>query len=197
MTAKRTALGDTPILSFRTTREWLAWLQKNHASSAGIWLKIGKKGSAAASVSYAQALEAALCYGWIDGQKKGHDESAWLQRFSPRGPRSVWSKVNREKARALIGAGQMKPPGLKVIEQAKANGQWDAAYDSQKGIEMPEDLRRELDRRPKARTFFEGLNSANRYAILFRLQTARKPATRLKRLAQLVEMLEKGERIHP
>jgi uncharacterized protein YdeI (YjbR/CyaY-like superfamily) len=191
------ASGDTAILSFRTTRAWSSWLEKNHASSSGIWLKIARKGSAVKSISYDEALEGALCYGWIDGQKKGYNDEAWLQRFTPRGPRSIWSKVNREKAQALIDAGRMRPAGLQAVERARANGQWDAAYDSQKNIEVPEDLRKELDRRPAAMKFFQSLNSINRYAILHRIQTAKKPDTRLKRIKQYVEMLEKGEKIYP
>jgi uncharacterized protein YdeI (YjbR/CyaY-like superfamily) len=191
------AATDLPIKSFRTPGDWLDWLAKNHAKSRGVWLKIAKKGSAAKSVAYEQALEASLCYGWIDGQKKGYDEGAWLQKFTPRGPRSIWSKVNREKAKALIASGQMKPAGLQAVERAKENGQWEAAYDSQRGIEVPEDLQTELDRRPQARTFFNELDSVNRYAILHRIQIAKKPETRARRVQQFVEMLEKREKIYP
>jgi uncharacterized protein YdeI (YjbR/CyaY-like superfamily) len=188
---------DVPVRSFRTPKEWLDWLARNHAKSSGIWLKIAKKGSATKSLSYEQALEAALCYGWIDGQKKGYDETAWLQKFTPRGPKSIWSKINREKAQDLVASGQMKSAGLQAIERAKQNGQWDAAYDSQRGIEVPEDLQKELDQRPKARKFFEELNSVNRYSILHRIQTAKKPETRARRVQQFVEMLEKREKIYP
>ncbi len=197
MKAAQKESGEAPVLSFGTSREWLGWLQKNHASSAGIWMKIAKAGSTVKSISYAEALEGALCYGWIDGQKKGYDDAAWLQKFTPRGPRSIWSKINREKAQALIDAGRMKPAGLQAVERAKANGQWSGAYEGQKTIKVPEDLLDELELRPKAKAFFESLNSINRYAILYRLQTAKKPETRLKRLKQFVEMLERGEKIHP
>lgn len=193
----QTASGDTPIRSFNSAREWLGWLEKNHGRSAGIWLKISKKTSAGKSISYAEALDGALCYGWIDGQKKSYDADAWLQKFTPRGPRSIWSKINREKAQALIAQGRMQPAGLLAIERAKANGQWKAAYDSQRDIQVPDDLKQELDRRPRARDFFAELDSINRYAILHRIQTAKKPETRARRIQQFVEMLERGEKIHP
>ena len=191
------APADAPIMSFRTSREWLSWLAMNHAKSGGIWLKIAKKGAEGKSVTYDEALAAALCYGWIDGQKKGYDEAAWLQKFSARAPRSIWSRINREKAQALIDSGQMKPAGQKAIDRARENGQWSAAYDGQRGIEVPADLQKELDARPDARTFFEGLNSVNRYAILHRIQTAKKPETRTRRIRHFVEMLEKHEKIYP
>lgn len=197
MKAARKESGEAPVLSFRTTREWLGWLEKNHANSKGIWMKIAKGGSTVKSISYAEALEGALCYGWIDGQKKGYDSAAWLQKFTPRGPRSIWSKVNREKAQLLVDAGRMKPAGSQAIERAKANGQWEAAYDSQRSIEVPEELQKELEVRPRAMKFFQSLNSINRYAILHRIQTAKRPETRLRRVRQFVEMLEKGEKIHP
>ncbi len=193
----RTGSADLPILSFRTPKAWLAWLDKNHAKVTGVWLKIAKRASTVKSLSYDEALEAALCYGWIDGQKKGYDEGSWLQRFGPRGPRSIWSKVNREKAQALIASGRMKPAGLQAVQRAKENGQWDAAYDGQRSIQVPDDLQQQLDQRPAARKFFEELNSINRYSILHRLRTAKKPETRAKRLQQFVEMLEKGQKIHP
>lgn len=188
---------DTPIMSFRTSREWFSWLAKNHAKSSGIWLKIAKKGAEGKSVTYDEAVAAALCYGWIDGQKRGYDEAAWLQKFSARAPRSIWSKINREKAQALIDSGHMKPAGQKAVDRARENGQWSAAYDGQRGIKVPADLQKELDARPDARTFFEGLNSVNRFAILHRLQTAKKPETRTRRIRHFVEMLEKHEKIYP
>ncbi len=155
-----------------------------------------KRAADITSLSYAEALEIALCYGWIDGQKKSYDELTWLQKFTPRGARSIWSTINREKAGELIRNGQMKPAGLKAIERAKENGQWEAAYDSQSKITLPEDFQAELDKHTKAKAFFTTLNSANRYAILFRLQTARKPETRAKRLQQFIVMLEKHEKLH-
>jgi uncharacterized protein YdeI (YjbR/CyaY-like superfamily) len=188
---------NLPVQLFKDKKDWEAWLGKNHATSAGLWLKIAKKAAKIKSLSYAEALEAALCYGWIDGQKKACDESTWLQKFTPRGPRSIWSTINREKAEELIKQGLVKPAGLKAIERAKENGQWDTAYASQSRITIPVDLQAELDANKKAKAFFATLNSANRYAILFRLQTAKKPETRAKRLRQFIDMLEKHEKLHP
>ncbi len=182
---------------FKDKKGWIAWLDKNHLTSSGLWLKIAKKTANVKSLSYAEALEVALCYGWIDGQKKTYDEATWLQKFTPRGPRSIWSTINREKAKELIKKGLMKPAGLKAIERAKENGRWEAAYDSQSKITLPDDLRAELDKNVKAKAFFDTLNSVNRYAILFRLQTAKKPETRKKRLRQFIDMLEKNEKLHP
>jgi uncharacterized protein YdeI (YjbR/CyaY-like superfamily) len=189
--------GGLPIVQFASQADWLAWLAKNHAETAGVWLRLAKKGSGVASVSYDEAVEAALCFGWIDGHKKAYDEASWLQRMTPRGPRSIWSKVNRRKAEALIASGRMKPAGLEAIERAKKGGQWDAAYDSQSGATVPPDLQAELDKSPAARDFFATLNSVNRYAILHRVQTAAKPETRAKRIRKFVEMLERNEKIHP
>jgi uncharacterized protein YdeI (YjbR/CyaY-like superfamily) len=186
-----------PILGFEDRAAWAAWLEEHHGSSPGVWLKIAKKGAGVPSVTYAEALEVALCYGWIDGQKRAHDDRAFLQRFTPRRPRSVWSKVNREKVEALLRAGAMRPAGLEAVEAAKRDGRWDAAYDPASTAEVPADLAAELERRPAARAFFESLDRANRYAVLWRIQTARRPETRARRLQQLVEMLERGERIHP
>jgi uncharacterized protein YdeI (YjbR/CyaY-like superfamily) len=182
---------------FKSQTAWTTWLDKNHARSAGVWLKIAKKDSGVKSVSYAEAVEAALCYGWIDGQAKGLDESAYLQRFTPRGPRSIWSKINRTKAEALIKSGRMQPAGLAAIDRAKQNGRWAAAYDSHRTAEVPADLQAALDHNAKAKAFFATLDSTNRYAILFRLQTVTKPETRARRLEQFVRMLENHERIYP
>ncbi len=197
MESSGATLNGLEIILFQDQQEWDNWLEQNQASSPGLWLKIAKKGAGFESVTYDQALESALCYGWIDGQKKPYDDSAWLQKFNRRGPRSIWSKNNRLKAEALIANGRMKPDGLAAIEQAKANGQWDSAYESQKGIGIPEDLQHALDQHPAARAFFATLNSANRYAILYRLQVAKKPEVRARKLQQFVEMLERGEKIHP
>lgn len=191
------APSDFPVLSFATRAAWSAWLEKNHAKSPGIRLKLAKKAAGSPSVTYAEALEEALCYGWIDGRKERYDESFWVQRFTPRGARSIWSKINREKAVSLLKAGRMKPAGLAAIERAKEDGRWDAAYESQKSATMPADLKKELDGNPKASAFFGALNSVNRYAILFRLESAKKPETRARRLRQFIEMLERGERLHP
>jgi uncharacterized protein YdeI (YjbR/CyaY-like superfamily) len=188
---------ELPILPFESQQKFADWLAENHDRSDGLWLKFAKKGVNVPSVTYGEAVETALCYGWIDSQKKGFDESFWLQRFTPRKPRSIWSRDNREKAEALLASGQMQPAGLATVEQAKQNGRWQAAYDSQGTITVPDDLQAELDQNPKAKAFFANLDSANRYAVLFRLQTARRAETRSKRLRQFVEMLERGEKIHP
>ncbi|HKV42466.1 MAG TPA: YdeI/OmpD-associated family protein, partial [Blastocatellia bacterium] len=159
--------------------------------------KIAKKGSGIDSVSYTEAIDVALCYGWIDGQKDKFDESMWLQRFTPRGPRSIWSKINREKAEGLIEAGQMKAAGLKAVQSAKLDGRWDRAYDSHSTSTVPDDFQAELDKSAAATAFFATLNSANRYAILFRIQTAKKAETRSRRIKQFIQMLENKEKIHP
>jgi uncharacterized protein YdeI (YjbR/CyaY-like superfamily) len=173
------------------------WLAKQHDKSVGVWLKLAKKNTGISSVTYEEALDIALCYGWIDGQKGSFDESYWLQKFTPRGPKSIWSKINTEKAARLIGSGEMKPAGLKAIELAKQDGRWDAAYASQKNISVPDDFQAALDKSKKAKAFFGTLNSVNRYAILFRIQTAKKAETRTKRIQQFIEMLEKNEKVYP
>jgi len=188
---------DLPIVDAESQSAWTAWLKKNHAKSSGVWLRLAKKGSELKSVTYDEAIESALCYGWIDGQKKGYDDAAWLQKMTPRGPRSIWSKINRDKAEGLIASGRMKPAGLEAIERARQGGQWDAAYDSQSGATVPPDLQVELDKSKAARDFFATLNSVNRYAILHRIQTATKPETRAKRIQKFIEMLKRQEKIHP
>ncbi len=185
-----------PILSFPSPKKWEEWLAKNHDTSKGLWLKIAKKGSETATVNYAEALEDALCYGWIDGQKGALDEQFWLQRFTPRGPRSAWSKVNREKALALIEAGRMKPAGLAEIEKAQGDGRWERAYASQSKASVPHDLQAELDRNPEAAAFFATLDSANRYAVLYRIEEAKKPETRARRIEKFIGMLNRGEKVH-
>jgi len=190
--------GEPAVVSFANQADWRAWLAAHHdARPEGVWLKIAKKGSDVASVDYPQALEVALCYGWIDGQKKGLDETHWLQRFTPRRSRSIWSKVNRAKADALVEAGEMQPAGLAEMEQAKADGRWAAAYDGQRTSAVPDDLAAALAGNAVAREFFATLDSTNRYAILHRLQTAKKPETRARRLAQFVEMLGERRTLHP
>jgi uncharacterized protein YdeI (YjbR/CyaY-like superfamily) len=187
---------DDPIRSFSTKAAWTAWLEKNYRKSNGLWLRLAKKESKLTSITYAEALEAALCYGWIDAQKRGESESAWLQRFVPRSPKSIWSKINREKADKLIASGDMKAAGLEAIQCAKKDGRWDAAYDSPKTAKIPEDLQSALDASPVAKAFFEGLDKTNRYAILFRIQTAKKAETRVRKIGQFVEMLQRGDKIH-
>jgi uncharacterized protein YdeI (YjbR/CyaY-like superfamily) len=187
---------DLPILLFASPVELEAWLEDNHAAAEGIWLKIAKKGSGVESVTYAEALELALCFGWIDSQKRSFDERYFLQRFTPRRPRGKWSHINREKAEELAEAGAMRPAGLAEVEAAKADGRWEAAYAGQRTAEVPADLQRELDGNEAAGAFFAALDSANRYAILYRLEEAKKPETRERRLRKFVGMLERGEKIH-
>jgi len=188
---------DLPILSFASKKKWADWLARQHDKSSGVWLKLAKKGSEIPSVTYDEALEVALCYGWIDGQKKGFDDKYWLQKFTPRGARSIWSKINTQKAEKLIKSGEMKPAGLQAIEAAKQDGRWDAAYESQKTISVPDDFQAALDKNPKAKAFFVTLNSVNRYAVLFRIHNVKSAETRTKRIQQFVGMLEKGEKLHP
>lgn len=188
---------DQPVVLFASQKDWAAWLNKNHAASSGLWLRLAKKAAALQSLTYAEALDVALCYGWIDGQKKSFDQESWLQKFTPRGAKSIWSKINREKVEALIKAGKMKPAGLQAIEKAKQDGRWEAAYDSQSKATVPDDFQAELDRNPEAKAFFATLNKANRYALLFRIQTAKKAEIRAKRIIQFIEMLEKQKSFHP
>lgn len=183
-------------LRFATPRAFEAWLRKNHASSDGAWLLMAKAGAEEPTVTYPHAVEIALCYGWIDGQKKALDERHWLQRFTPRRARSLWSKANREKAEALIQSGRMQPSGLAEVVRAKSDGRWDTAYDGARTAVVPPDLQAALDARPEARTFFARLDGANRYAVLWRVQTAKRSETRSRRIEALVEMLARGEKIH-
>jgi uncharacterized protein YdeI (YjbR/CyaY-like superfamily) len=185
------------VVPFKRQKDWAAWLDKNHTASSGVWLKLAKRRSGIESVSYAEALQFALCYGWIDGQKKSYDESWWLQKFAPRGARSIWSKTNREKAEELIRSGRMKPAGLRAVERAKREGQWEVAYDSPSRAAVPNDLQAELDRHPKAQAFFATLNGINKYAILYRIQTAKRPETRSKRISKFIGMLERKEKLYP
>jgi uncharacterized protein YdeI (YjbR/CyaY-like superfamily) len=188
---------ELPVRLFKDDAAWEAWLAKQHANSPGVWLRFAKAASNVKSVSYAEALEVALCYGWIDGQRKAFDDATWLQKFTPRGKRSIWSKINREKVQRLVENGRMQPAGLEAVERAKANGQWDSAYDSHRTAQVPDDLQRALEANPKAKAFFATLNSANRYAILFRIQTAKRAETRARKIEQFVGMLERHEVFHP
>jgi uncharacterized protein YdeI (YjbR/CyaY-like superfamily) len=188
---------NLPIISFATQQDWEAWLEERYADARGVWLKIAKKEACAPSVSYAEALESALCYGWIDGQKAAFDEQYWLQKFTPRGPKSTWSKNNCEKATALLASGRLRPAGIRQVELAKADGRWDAAYESQSKITVPDDFQRELDNNQQAREFFDTLNNANRYAILYRIQTAKRPETRAARISKFITMLADHQKIHP
>ena len=192
-----TSSEDNAPLSFPDAVAWSAWLKKHHASSMGVWLRLAKKGKTKRLLTYADALEVALAWGWIDGQKRANDGDSWLQRFTPRTARSGWSKINREKAKALIDSGRMHAPGLAEVERAKADGRWEAAYDSARTSTVPEDLQKALAANPRAKSFFAKLNGANRYAVLYRVQTPRKAETRARRVEQLVAMLARGETIHP
>jgi uncharacterized protein YdeI (YjbR/CyaY-like superfamily) len=183
-------------MSFGSSLEFRAWLAKNHSQSEGLWLRIYKKNSGTATVTYAEALDQALCFGWIDGQKKPYDEQSWLQKFGPRRPRSGWSKINTQHAERLIKSRKMSPAGLLAIEAAKADGRWKAAYDSFSAARVPEDFLIELAKNRKAKAFFETLNKTNLYAIVYRLQTAKKPETREKRLRAILEMLGWEEKFH-
>jgi len=186
-----------PVLCFESADAWDAWLADHNAGSPGLWLKIAKKGSAGRGISYSDALDVALCHGWIDGQKGRHDDDYWLQRFTPRKPGSNWSKVNTERAAALIACGRMRPAGLGEVERAQADGRWEQAYESQSRVTVPEDLARALAANERARAFFATLDSANRYAILYRIGTAKRPETRAKRIDTFVTMLSEHKKIHP
>jgi uncharacterized protein YdeI (YjbR/CyaY-like superfamily) len=188
---------DLPIIAFASQAEWEAWLDSQPATSRGLWLKIAKKDAGVETVSYAEALESALCYGWIDGQRAAHDERYFLTRFTPRGRKSKWSQINRAKAIELLRQGRMTPAGVAQVEQARQDGRWDAAYEAQSRATVPDDLQRALDASPAAKAFFATLKGANRYAILYRLQDAKRPETRARRLAQFIAMLEAGETLHP
>ena len=191
------AQGDLPVLGFADAGAWESWLAQQHASSPGVWLKIAKKGSGATGVSYPEALEVALCYGWIDGQKGALDDEYWLQRFTPRKPGSRWSKINTEKAAELIETGRMRPAGMREVELAREDGRWDAAYAGQRSMAVPDDLERELAGNEAARAFFATLSSVNRYAILYRIADAKRPETRARRIAKYVAMLASRETIYP
>jgi uncharacterized protein YdeI (YjbR/CyaY-like superfamily) len=185
------------ILTMKSQADWEAWLEQHGAGSSGVWLRLAKRGAGNPTVSYAQALESALCFGWIDGQKRAEDDHHWLQRFTPRTARSIWSKVNKAKAEALVASGRIRAAGLQEMERARKDGRWDAAYSSASTATVPHDLQEALDANSKAREFFATLDSRNRYAVLFRIQTVKRPETRARKIAGFVEMLGKGEKIHP
>ena len=188
---------DPPVLLFASARDWDEWLVLHSAEPAGVWLRIAKKGCEVASVSYSDALDTALCHGWIDGQKRPCDERFWLQKFTPRRRRSGWSKVNTDRVAALIESGAMRPAGLVEVDAAKADGRWDAAYQSQGNATIPDDFQAELDTHPGAHAFFATLNKSNRYAIYYGITTAKRPATRRSRIEAFIAMLERGEMPHP
>jgi uncharacterized protein YdeI (YjbR/CyaY-like superfamily) len=190
------SLIDLPIIPFATAEKWEAWLEENHATAPGVWMQFYKKNSGVPSINWTEAVQGALCYGWIDSQAKKYDDKSYLQKFTPRGPRSIWSKINTEHVARLIELGKMKPAGLAAVESAKADGRWQKAYDSPANMKVPEDFLKELSKNKKAKAFFETLNKTNTYAIAWRLQTAKKPETRERRMKLLLEMLEKGEKLH-
>jgi uncharacterized protein YdeI (YjbR/CyaY-like superfamily) len=187
---------DLEICLFDGPEALESWLEENASESAGLWLKIAKKGAPEPSVTYAEAVELALCFGWIDSQKRGLDETHFLQRFTPRRPRGRWSKINREKAEALEKTGALRPAGAAEVAAAKDDGRWETAYEGSRTAKVPDDLQVELDANPKAAAFFADLDSTNRYAIIWRLGEAKKPETRARRLAKFVAMLEDGEKLH-
>jgi uncharacterized protein YdeI (YjbR/CyaY-like superfamily) len=190
---------DSPlqVISFKSPAEFRRWMAKHHAKSDGIWLRIFKKGSSELSITYAQALDQALCYGWIDGQKQKYDEDSWLQWFTVRRPKSGWSKINTQHAERLLKSGDVAPAGLKAIEAAQLDGRWQAAYDSPGNAMAPDDFLEALKKNKKAQAFFKTLNKANTYAIVYRLQTVKKAETRAKRIEQFVAMLARNKKLHP
>ncbi|MFF9503139.1 YdeI family protein [Streptomyces sp. NPDC014656] len=188
---------DLETVTFDSAEAFEAWLGEHHADSPGLWLKLRKKGPGIVALDYAQALDVALCYGWIDGQKAKFDELWWLQRFTPRRRNSRWSKVNRDKVAALTAQGRMRPPGQAEVDRAKADGRWEAAYDSARTATVPDDLAAALAAEPAAAAFFETLGSAHRFAVLYRVQDAKRPETRARRIEQFVAMLAKGEKPRP
>jgi uncharacterized protein YdeI (YjbR/CyaY-like superfamily) len=188
---------DLPVLEFSSQAGWESWLDRHHAAAQGAWLKIAKKGSGAETLSYAEALEVAICYGWIDGQKDRLDDAYWLQRFTPRKPGGRWSRINTDHAAELIKAGRMRPAGQREVELARADGRWAAAYEGQRAMTVPEDLEHELARNEAAREFFATLSGVNRYAILYRIAAVKRPETRARKIAQYVAMLAEHKTIHP
>lgn len=181
---------------FKTSTLFEAWLKKHHQNSDGIWIKFYKKASGIQTITYAEALDVALCYGWIDSQSKSLDDVSYVQKFSPRKSKSIWSKVNREHIARLTKAGRMQPAGFSVVEAAKKDGRWQAAYDSPANITVPDDFKTQLEKNPNAKAFYESLNKTNTYAILWRIHTAKKPETRAQRIEQIITMLNRGKKLH-
>lgn len=187
---------EPEVLSFKSPNAFERWLKRNHSREEGVWLRLFKKDSGEKAITYTEAIDEALCYGWIDGLKKKYDEQSWIQKFTPRRTGSLWSKQNRERAERLIAEGRVKPQGLAEVERAKANGRWDSAYDSPGNMTMPDDFLKLLSKFKRAKAFFDTLNKANRYTIAWRIQTAKKPETRKKRMIAILEMLKKKEKFH-
>jgi uncharacterized protein YdeI (YjbR/CyaY-like superfamily) len=190
-------VGKPPATAFPTAAAWHAWLAEHHASAEGLWLQLAKRAAPDPTLTYTEALDVALCFGWIDAQTRGLDEDYWLKRFTPRRPGSRWSKINTQKAGALIAAGRMQPAGLAEVERARADGRWDAAYAGPRTIEVPGDLTEALAANPAAAEFFATLTSLNRYAILYRIGTVKRPETRARKIAQYVQMLAEHRTLHP
>ena len=188
---------EPPVVSFTSREAWWAWLSEHHADPVGVWLRLERKREGSAPLTHPEALEAAIAHGWIDGTRRRLDERHYIQRFTPRRARSKWSRINREKVEALIAADRIRPAGLREYEEAKADGRLDNAYEPQSSIQVPPDLQKELDANPEAARFFETLDSQNRYAVLYRIQDAKRPETRARRIAQYVEMLADGRKLHP
>lgn len=188
--------GPRDVLRLATQADFEAWLEDHHAQSPGVWLQIAKKNAKRPTVTYADAIQAALSFGWIDGQKRRGDDEHWLQRFTPRSARSRWSQINRDKAEQLIAAGRMRPSGLREVDRARADGRWDAAYAGQGTATAPDDLQQALDADPRLAGAFSDLDARNRYAIIWRLNDAKRPETRARRLAQYLDMLRRGDRLH-
>jgi uncharacterized protein YdeI (YjbR/CyaY-like superfamily) len=197
MPPEKTTSPELPIIAFETQRAFAAWLARNHAKSRGLWIKFAKAASGIRSIRYADAVETALCWGWIDGQSRRIDDHWYVMRFTPRTACSLWSRINCAKAAALIAAGTMKPPGLAEVERARQDGRWMRAYDSPRAATVPDDLAAALARNARASAFFDRLDARNRYAILHRLQTAKKLETRARRLAGFVKMMAGGEKLYP
>jgi uncharacterized protein YdeI (YjbR/CyaY-like superfamily) len=189
-------MNELPVLEFKSQAEWERWLDKNHARTNGVWLKYAKKGSGIKTVSHSEAIDAALCYGWIDSQGKSFDEKFYLVKFTPRRPRSVWSKINVERAERLIAEGRMKPAGLAQVQAAQADGRWERAYAGQATAEIPEDFKTALAKNHKAAKFFESLTKANKYAFIWRLHHVKRPETRAANIEKYVEMLADGQKFH-
>jgi len=187
---------DLPVRAFKTAKAWETWLSR-HEDAAGLWVRLAKRSAGRRTLAYREAVEGALCYGWIDGQGKGYDDESWLVKFTPRKPNSIWSKINRARASELVATGRMRPSGLAAIERAKQNGRWVGAYDSHRTAVPPRDLTAALKKSAKASAFFKTLNSQNRYAILFRIQTAKRPETRRARIEQFVRMLARHRTLYP
>lgn len=197
MKSQSKSSSELPIHHFERQQDWSTWLNENYVTSHGVWLQLAKKGADTQSVSYEEAIEIALCFGWIDGQKQTYSEQFWLQKFTRRSAKSVWSKISKDKAFALVKAGNMKPAGLKEIERAKIDGRWNAAYDSASKATVASDFQSALDSNAGAKDFFGTLDSRNRYAVLFSNQTAKMAETRAKKISQFVQMLARHEKVHP